>query len=224
MPFAMVINHEDFTGDIVLAAENEAEQNQWLEMLQESGKVPVQHVVSKTSSTWKNAQLGEAMIESLEAQGLQLAKEKQERGWGRGQGWDGLGEAMIESLEAQGLQLAKEKQEYLDKLMEETEELSLQREQKERLECLNLVLEEEKQKFEELVMELRGEQEQIKLEKEHPEEEQEVQPGDTGLRSELRHIEEQMRELQREKEQAKERLTENEQRATILQQEREFYS
>lgn len=29
-------------------------------------------------STWKNAQLGEAMIESLEAQGLQLAKEKQE--------------------------------------------------------------------------------------------------------------------------------------------------
>ncbi|XP_052351801.1 pleckstrin homology domain-containing family D member 1-like [Oncorhynchus keta] len=218
MPFAMVINHADFTGNIVLAAENEAEQNQWLEMLQESGRV-----------TWKNAQLGEAMIESLEAQGLQLAKEKQE---------------------------------YLDKLMEETEELSLQREQKEHLERLNLVLEEEKQKFEELVMELRAEQDQIKLsiccgfdalsvesvaitlcgelshekqrtlellrEKEleqgaeHPEkdEEQEVQPGDTGLRSELRHIEEQMRELQREKEQAEERQTENEQRATVLQQEK----
>jgi hypothetical protein len=32
--------------------------------------------------TWKNAQLGEAMIKSLEAQGLQLAKEKQEYlGW-----------------------------------------------------------------------------------------------------------------------------------------------
>nr|XP_046223522.1 pleckstrin homology domain-containing family D member 1-like [Oncorhynchus gorbuscha] len=233
MPFAMVINHDDFTGNIVLAAENEAEQNQWLEMLQESGRV-----------TWKNAQLGEAMIESLEAQGLQLAKEKQE---------------------------------YLDKLMEETEELSLQREQKEHLERLNLVLEEEKQKFEELVMELRAEQDQIKLDldgtaqslkgvesekeelnslttllqksieelshekqrtlellrekeleqgAERPEkdEEQEVQPGDMGLRSELRHIEEQMRELQREKEQAEERQTENEQRATVLQQEREFYS
>uniref|UniRef100_A0A8C7CXM0 Pleckstrin homology and coiled-coil domain containing D1 n=1 Tax=Oncorhynchus kisutch TaxID=8019 RepID=A0A8C7CXM0_ONCKI len=138
MPFAMVINHDDFTGNIVLAAENEAEQNQWLDMLQESGRV-----------TWKNAQLGEAMIESLEAQGLQLAKEKQE---------------------------------YLDKLMEETEELSLQREQKEHLERLNLVLEEEKQKFEELVTELRAEQDQIKLQ------------------------------------------TENEQRATVLQQEREFYS
>lgn len=31
-----------------------------------------------SNSTWKNAHLGEAMIESLEAQGLQLAKEKQE--------------------------------------------------------------------------------------------------------------------------------------------------
>jgi len=34
--------------------------------------------VSALPRTWKNAQLGEAMIESLEAQGLQLAKEKQE--------------------------------------------------------------------------------------------------------------------------------------------------
>uniref|UniRef100_A0A8C2Q1G0 Pleckstrin homology domain containing, family D (with coiled-coil domains) member 1 n=1 Tax=Cyprinus carpio TaxID=7962 RepID=A0A8C2Q1G0_CYPCA len=119
MPFAMVINHEDFTGNIVLAAESEPEQNQWVEMLQESGKV-----------TWKNAQLGEAMIESLEAQGLQLAKEKQE---------------------------------YLDKLMEETEELCLQREQKAELERLNQLLEEEKQKFEEVVQELRTEQDQIKL-------------------------------------------------------------
>uniref|UniRef100_A0A4W4EEF8 PH domain-containing protein n=1 Tax=Electrophorus electricus TaxID=8005 RepID=A0A4W4EEF8_ELEEL len=119
MPFAMVISHNDFTGDIVLAAESVLEQSQWLQMLQESGNV-----------TWKNAQLGEAMIESLEAQGLQLAKEKQE---------------------------------YLDKLMEETEELSLQKEQKAELERLNQVLEEERQKFEEVVMELRAEQEQIRL-------------------------------------------------------------
>ncbi|KAJ8289114.1 hypothetical protein COCON_G00017730 [Conger conger] len=119
MPFAVTINHEDFTGDVVLAADSEAEQAQWAELLQESGKV-----------TWKNAQLGEAMIESLEAQGLQLAKEKQE---------------------------------YLDKLMEETEELCLQREQKEELERVNQVLEEEKQRFEEVVSELRTEQEQIKV-------------------------------------------------------------
>ncbi|RXM97019.1 Pleckstrin homology domain-containing family D member 1 [Acipenser ruthenus] len=67
MPFAMTISHEDFHGNIVLAAESEPEQAQWLELLRESGKV-----------TWNNAQLGEAMIESLEAQGLQLTKEKQE--------------------------------------------------------------------------------------------------------------------------------------------------
>ncbi|KAG9336774.1 hypothetical protein JZ751_003122 [Albula glossodonta] len=243
MPFAMTITHEDFTGNVVLAAESEAEQAQWLELLQESGKV-----------TWKNAQLGEAMIESLEAQGLQLAKEKQE---------------------------------YLDKLMEETEELCLQREQKEELERLNLVLEEEKQRFEEVVQDLRTEQEQIKVELdstaqslkgvetekkelhslttllqksleelsqekqrtlellrvneqegvEEPEEQEEVEEEpeeaqaspmdgvDPGLlKGNLRQIEEQMRNLQREKEQAEDRLKENEQRAKVLQQEREFYS
>uniref|UniRef100_A0A3Q3KII6 PH domain-containing protein n=1 Tax=Monopterus albus TaxID=43700 RepID=A0A3Q3KII6_MONAL len=119
MPFAIVINLEDFTGTIVLAAESEEEQVQWLEMLQESGKV-----------TWKNALLGKAIIESLEAQGLQLTKEKQV---------------------------------YLDKLMEETEELSHQRAQKEELERLNQVLEEEKTKFEEVLLELKAEQEQIKV-------------------------------------------------------------
>uniref|UniRef100_A0A8C1T275 Pleckstrin homology domain containing, family D (with coiled-coil domains) member 1 n=1 Tax=Cyprinus carpio TaxID=7962 RepID=A0A8C1T275_CYPCA len=215
MPFAMVINHEDFTGNIVLAAESEPEQNQWVEMLQESGKV-----------TWKNAQLGEAMIESLEAQGLQLAKEKQE---------------------------------YLDKLMEETEELCLQREQKE-LERLNQLLEEEKQKFEEVVQELRTEQDQIKLSglllsmsltlslQELSQEKKRTlellrdrgqdvaetgsdrrasldsQNPEVQLQGNLRHIEEQMKSLLKEKEQAEERLKENEKRAKVLQEEREFYS
>ncbi|RVE57558.1 hypothetical protein OJAV_G00217440 [Oryzias javanicus] len=237
MPFAIVINLEDFTGTVVLAAESEAERLQWMEMLQESGKV-----------TWKNAQLGEAMIESLEAQGLQLAKEKQE---------------------------------YLDKLMEETEELSHQRAQREELERLNQVLEEEKMKFEEVVLELKAEQEQIKLdldgtaqslkvverekeelssltvslqksiedlsqekrrrleqlaeknqEEEEEKEEEEEAPaaqeeqggGERGLLQELRHIEEQMRILLKEKEQADEKLLDNEQRAEVLQQEREYYS
>ncbi|XP_031435817.1 pleckstrin homology domain-containing family D member 1 isoform X2 [Clupea harengus] len=244
MPFALMINHEDFTGNIVLAAESEAEQNQWMEMLQESGKV-----------TWKNAQLGEAMIESLEAQGLQLAKEKQE---------------------------------YLDKLMEETEELSLQREQKEELERVNQVLEEEKQRFEEVVLELRTEQDQIKLDldgtakslkgvenekkelnslttllqqsleelshekqrtlellhkQEHeedkgggPEDEakgtspepgedsEELRENTSQLQANLCLIEEQMKILQKEKELAEARLKENEQQASVLQEEREFYS
>ncbi|XP_030574119.1 pleckstrin homology domain-containing family D member 1 isoform X2 [Archocentrus centrarchus] len=234
MPFAIIINLEDFTGTIVLAAESQEEQVQWMEMLQESGKV-----------TWKNAQLGEAMIESLEAQGLQLAKEKQE---------------------------------YLDKLMEETEELSHQRAQREELERLNQILEEEKQKFEEVVMELKAEQDQIKLdldgtaqslkgverekeelssltitlqksieelsqekqrtlqllgvkEQEEAEEAEEEssesarrESEDGDLLQDLHHIEEQMKILLKEKQQTEEKLHENEQLASVLQQEREYYS
>lgn len=238
MPFAIEINLEDFSGTIVLAAESEEEQVQWMEMLQDSGKV-----------TWKNAQLGEAMIESLEAQGLQLAKEKQE---------------------------------YLDKLMEETEELSHQRAQREELERLNQILEEEKMKYEEVVLELKAEQEQIKQDldgtaqslkgverekeelssltvmlqksieelslekqrtlellgvKEHPEnvkaevEEQDdsklednEEHGETELLQDLKHIEDQMKVLLREKDQAEHKLLDNEQKAIILQQERELYS
>ncbi|GLD47698.1 pleckstrin homology domain-containing family D member 1 isoform X1, partial [Lates japonicus] len=261
MPFAIVINLEDFTGTIVLAAESEEEQIQWMEMLQESGKVNCtqetqtadpNRTAYNRNVTWKNAQLGEAMIESLEAQGLQLAKEKQE---------------------------------YLDKLMEETEELTHQRAQREELERLNQVLEEEKMKFEEVVLELKAEQEQIKLdldgtaqslkgvesekeelsnltvmlqksieelsqekqrtlellgvkeqgEKEAAEEEESSEStrgksedgeelGDGSLLQDLRHIEEQMKILLKEKEQADEKLQENEQRAKVLQQEREYYS
>uniref|UniRef100_A0A8D3AC06 Pleckstrin homology domain containing, family D (with coiled-coil domains) member 1 n=1 Tax=Scophthalmus maximus TaxID=52904 RepID=A0A8D3AC06_SCOMX len=203
MPFAVVVNLEDFTGTVVLAAESEDEQLHWIEMLQESGKV-----------TWKNSQLGEAMIESLEAQGLQLAKEKQE---------------------------------YLDKLMEETEELSHQRAQREELERLNQVLEEEKMKFEEVVLELKAEQEQIKLDLD----------GTTqslkGVESEKEELSSLTVMLQKSIEELKYsrcslriritkrsvgprwwiafrvsllslRLRENEQRAKDLQQEREFYS
>ncbi|RLW10410.1 hypothetical protein DV515_00002230 [Chloebia gouldiae] len=239
MPYAIKISHEDFHGNIVLAAESEFEQAQWLEMLQESGKV-----------TWKNAQLGEAMIESLEAQGLQLAKEKQE---------------------------------YLDKLMEETEELCLQREQKEstflsslleqELERLNQILEAEKQRFEEVVRELRLEQEEIRreleltarslkgVEEEKKElrslteslqntleelslekqqmlemlEENESQvPAPTspdkeqspiwGLHCSLRQIEEKMQQLLQEKLLAEKRMKENEERSRALEEEREFYS
>lgn len=220
MPYAMKISHQDFHGNILLAAESEFEQTQWLEMLQESGKV-----------TWKNAQLGEAMIKSLEAQGLQLAKEKQE---------------------------------YLDKLMEETEELCLQREQREELERLNQVLEAEKQQFEEVVQELRMEQEQIKRELELTarclkgveQEKKELRqlteslqrtleelsiekkktlemleetknqppPPSAGLQNNLRQIEEKMRQLLEEKLLAEKRMKENEARSRALEEEREFYS
>lgn len=167
MPYAIKISHEDFHGNIVLAAESEFEQAQWLEMLQESGKV-----------TWKNAQLGEAMIESLEAQGLQLAKEKQE---------------------------------YVDKLMEETEELCQQREQKEELERLNQVLEAEKQRFEEVVRELRLEQEQIRRELELTARSLNgVEEEKKELRSLTQSLQKNLEELSVEKQQMLEMLETNE--------------
>ncbi|XP_059808074.1 pleckstrin homology domain-containing family D member 1 isoform X2 [Hypanus sabinus] len=230
MPFVMKISHDDFHGNILLAAETEFDQQHWLQMLQESGKV-----------TWQNAQLGEAMIGSLEAQGLQLAKEKQE---------------------------------YLDKLMEETEELCLQREQKEELQRLNHILEAEKNKIEEMVQDLRLEQEQIKrelevtvsslttieeekkqlhqlseslqnnleslsqekqrtLEKLQDSEHQtqqlasqneQLSESSGAIRAILQRIEEDMKKLQEEKVLAEERLREKEKRALALQEEREFYS
>ncbi|XP_074092132.1 pleckstrin homology domain-containing family D member 1 isoform X1 [Macrotis lagotis] len=244
MPYAMKISHQDFHGNIVLAAESEFEQIQWLEMLRESGKV-----------TWKNAQLGEAMIKSLETQGLQLAKEKQEY----------LGVCIFLSY-AHVLALA-------DKLMEETEELCLQREQREELERLNQILEAEKQQFEEVVQELRMEQEQIKRELELTarclkgveqekkelrnlteslqktleelsiekkrtlemlqenenqsktqvnESEQPLPSG--GLHYNLQQIEEKMQQLLEEKLLAEKRMKENEERSRALEEEREFYS
>ncbi|XP_032261302.1 pleckstrin homology domain-containing family D member 1 isoform X2 [Phoca vitulina] len=166
MPYAMKISHQDFHGNILLAAESEFEQTQWLEMLQESGKV-----------TWKNAQLGEAMIKSLEAQGLQLAKEKQE---------------------------------YLDKLMEETEELCLQREQREELSI-------EKKKTLAMLEENENQLQTLANQSEQP-------PPSGGLHSNLRQIEEKMQQLLEEKLLAEKRMKENEERSRALEEEREFYS
>ncbi|XP_073408261.1 pleckstrin homology domain-containing family D member 1 isoform X2 [Dendrobates tinctorius] len=226
MPYIIKISHDDFHGNILLAAESELEQSQWLEMLHESGKV-----------TWQNAQLGEAMIGSLEAQGLQLAKERQE---------------------------------YFDKLMEETEELCSQREQKEELEKLNQVLETEKNRFEDLVQELRMEQEKIKQEldvtvhclkgvgeeklelcslaknlqktmeelsvekqkalaileaSQHPAhaEGNRMENLRPGVHSNLQQIENKMQKLLEEKLQAESRMKENEERFRLLEEERAFY-
>uniref|UniRef100_A0A8C9KP40 Pleckstrin homology and coiled-coil domain containing D1 n=1 Tax=Panthera tigris altaica TaxID=74533 RepID=A0A8C9KP40_PANTA len=137
-----------------------------------------------------------------------------------GLAWEGnaqLGEAMIKSLEAQGLQLAKEKQEYLDKLMEETEELCLQREQREELERLNQVLEAEKQQFEEVVQELKMEQEQIKRELELT---ARCLKGVEQEKKELRHLTESLQqtleELSIEKKKTLAMLEENENQLQTL--------
>ncbi|XP_067414234.1 pleckstrin homology domain-containing family D member 1 [Emydura macquarii macquarii] len=205
MPFAMKISHEDFHGNIFLAAESEFEQAQWLEMLQESGKV-----------TWKNAQLGEAMIENLEAQGLHLAKDL---------------ERLNQVLEA-------EKQQF----EEVVQELRLEQEQiKRELEVTTQSLkgvEEEKKELRSLTESLQKTLEELSLEKQRilevlEENESQPQPlanaskqpnPSGGLHSNLRQIEEKMHQLLEEKVLAERRMKENEDRSRALEEERAFYS
>ncbi|XP_013400797.1 pleckstrin homology domain-containing family D member 1-like [Lingula anatina] len=90
-------NDEDFDGVVVIAAETEMEQEKWLNVLRQSSRI-----------TWRNAQLGEAMIQQLENQGLQMAREKQDY-------YDQL------QTEASALQDEKEQREELQRVKEELE-------------------------------------------------------------------------------------------------------
>ncbi|NWH79655.1 PLHD1 protein, partial [Piaya cayana] len=100
---------------------------------------------------------------------------------------------------------------FADKLMEETEELCLQREQKEELERLNQVLEAEKHRFEEVVRELRLEQEQIRRELELTAHSLKgVEEEKKALRSLTQSLQKTLEELSLEKQQMLEMLQENE--------------
>uniref|UniRef100_A0A8C0JXF2 Pleckstrin homology and coiled-coil domain containing D1 n=1 Tax=Canis lupus dingo TaxID=286419 RepID=A0A8C0JXF2_CANLU len=203
MPYAMKISHQDFHGNILLAAESEFEQTQWLEMLQESGKV-----------TWKNAQLGEAMIKSLEAQGLQLELER-----------------LNQVLEA-------EKQQFEEVVQElKMEQEQIKRELELTARCLKGV-EQEKKELRHLTESLQQTLEELSIEKKKTlamleENENQLQtlanqseqpPPSGGLHSNLRQIEEKMQQLLEEKLLAEKRMKENEERSRALEEEREFYS
>ncbi|KAM7403583.1 hypothetical protein PAMA_004167 [Pampus argenteus] len=149
MPFAVEINLEDFSGTIALAAESEDEQIQWIEMLQDSGKVDL-----------------DGTAQSLK--GVESEKEE----------LSSLTTMLQKSIE----ELSQEKRRTLELLGEKENEESCRK----------------SQDGEEL--------------------------GDVDLLQDLRHIEEQMKVLLNEKEQADNKLKENEQRAKVLQHEREYYS
>lgn len=75
-----------------------------------------------------------------------------------------LGETMIKSLQEQSLQLARERQEYVDKFINEAEELGAERELREALEEFNQELEEENARIETLVSELKTAHNEVKKE------------------------------------------------------------
>nr|XP_039261214.1 pleckstrin homology domain-containing family D member 1-like [Styela clava] len=76
----------------------------------------------------------------------------------------GLSETMIKSLQEQSLQLARERQEYVDKFINEAEELGAERELREALEEFNQELEEENARIEGMVEELQDAHNQVKNE------------------------------------------------------------
>ncbi|XP_023718303.1 pleckstrin homology domain-containing family D member 1 [Cryptotermes secundus] len=75
-----------------------------------------------------------------------------------------MGESIIRDLESQGLQLNKEKQSYVEKLHEETIALRDEIDKNEELEKLNMALDEEKQRLEQMIKEFQKEHEIMKLE------------------------------------------------------------
>lgn len=64
--FGISIRSDEVEGHFQLACDSDYEREKWVNMLQESSRI-----------TWRNAQLGDAMIRQLEVQGLQMAEEKQ---------------------------------------------------------------------------------------------------------------------------------------------------
>lgn len=75
-----------------------------------------------------------------------------------------MGESIIRDLESQGLQLNKEKQSYVEKLHEETIALRDEIDKNEELEKVNMALDEEKRRLEQMIKEFKKEHEIMKCE------------------------------------------------------------
>ncbi|XP_059157256.1 pleckstrin homology domain-containing family D member 1-like isoform X2 [Physella acuta] len=123
-PFCLQIESPEIGGGkLILSAESEYERNSWLEILERSRRV-----------TWKNTQLGDEMIRTLENQGLEMAIEKQN---------------YIDRLQSEVLALSEEKMktEELERVNQELEKEKIKlenftKEIKEEYERIKLELEE----------------------------------------------------------------------------------
>ncbi|XP_071835041.1 uncharacterized protein [Apostichopus japonicus] len=126
--YAIRIDHEDINGAIVIATESELDREKWIDVLRRSGRV-----------TWKNAELGESMIQTLEKQSLQLAKDSQRYRDQLHEGAQALREEMdkSEELEKIAVELESEKrkiEEMANELLSEKQKT--QREMEETLDAL----------------------------------------------------------------------------------------
>ncbi|XP_078590450.1 uncharacterized protein LOC144870343 isoform X4 [Branchiostoma floridae x Branchiostoma japonicum] len=229
-PFTIHINHEDFSQTVALATDSEPDRDKWVEILQSSGRV-----------TWKNAQLGEAMIQTLEQQGLQMAKEKQEY---INQIHTQVHELCNEREEKEELErITKELEEEKRKVEKVAEQLRMEQENvrtelDQTVEALKTI-EDEKLSLHTTTSDLQhrlqflaDEKEKILAEVEEKERlTQKLADENTSLarttdsfKGTLKDIEDKMRSIEQEKEEAAQRLLEKEELARQLEREKDSYS
>ncbi|XP_065184469.1 pleckstrin homology domain-containing family D member 1-like [Sycon ciliatum] len=185
--FEIVICHKDFRGMITLAAESAGDRDQWISVINKSGKV-----------TWKNAQIGEAMVQQLEDNSKKIAEEKQ---------------AYLEKLETEAAALKEEKgrKEELEKMAEAL------RAEKAEVENSAMQLREEKEFTQQELQASIQAMHQIEQAKE------ELAKTTEQMASQLEDVDMQRRQLDEEKQLAEELLVEKERRARVLEEERTKY-
>ncbi|XP_070577385.1 pleckstrin homology domain-containing family D member 1-like isoform X2 [Ptychodera flava] len=223
------IDTEDVSGSVILAAETEYEREKWMEVLRRSGRV-----------TWKNAQLGDTMIQTLESQGLQLVRESQEYKERLHTEINARREEMDknEELERIAAELEKEKkkiEETAKELQEELERNKLELEdtaslmkqvEKDKVD-LNTSTDELQKTLELLAQEKEKTITELKTQEEVTEklssENKSLSQTTETLRETLLSIEEKTSQLEDEKKQTERRLKEKEREAKALEEEKKLY-
>jgi myosin heavy subunit len=66
-PFCLQITAEESTVKVFVAADSDYERNRWIRVIEQAARI-----------TWRNAQLGDAMIQQLERRGMEINQQKQE--------------------------------------------------------------------------------------------------------------------------------------------------
>ncbi|XP_022110957.1 pleckstrin homology domain-containing family D member 1-like isoform X2 [Acanthaster planci] len=228
--WAIRIDHDEVQGSIFIATDSENEREKWMEVMRKSSRV-----------TWRNAELGETMIQTLEQQSLELARDSQRY---REQ-WH---------LEAMALRDEMDKNEDLERLTSELEEEKRKieetaRELLEEHERTKMELEETTAAMQQVAKDqehltrasfdfqsdlevLAAERERALTELKKREDtmqnltsaNQSLSSETASLKNNLKKIEDKTSELQRELYQINERLLDKEKEAAVLAEEKKSFS
>ncbi|XP_077997110.1 pleckstrin homology domain-containing family D member 1-like isoform X2 [Glandiceps talaboti] len=223
------IEHDDFNGMIILAAETEYEREKWMDILRQSGRV-----------TWKNAQLGDTMIQTLESQGLQLIRESEDikdrlhtEICARREEMDKNEElerlaAELEKEKKKIEETAKELQSDLERnKLELDETMQLMKQVEKDREDLNGTTDHLQQSLESLAKEKEKTLQELKMKEEVTQklssENETLSQTTEVLKSTLDSIEEKTQQVEKERKEAEKRLKDKEREAKALEEEKKLY-